>query len=325
MKKIKKNRMYRPSYTLQNDTEVTLVLVDWSNLMYRAWFVSKEQPWVAYCKFFDMLRLCIRKSRQPGVPIKVIFAGESLQKLKRSEIFEEYKANRKPSDDPEFRLFRKEIVNLMKVLGWELVSHPGAEADDVIASIVAKACHRCFCKKKCSNCNCADAYKTDIIIFSGDRDLEQLLAWDRVLIWRAPGLFVDRATFEKEKRFPVVKYEMYKALTGDKSDNIPGVRGFGPVKAKIAIKADSVLEDVWESGGDEALAQLDISLALVKLDTSLSINHNDIWAGPPLLSNLPEDTHPQIVLELKRLREEFMPEQFSDGLEHALTHSHLET
>ena len=72
---------FRPPHSYLDDTEQTLVLVDYSNLLYRAWFVSSKRPWVAYCKFFDMLRLCVKRSKQKDVPLKVIFAGESKTKF----------------------------------------------------------------------------------------------------------------------------------------------------------------------------------------------------------------------------------------------------
>src|SRR5574344_2822012 len=103
------NNKFRPPESFLPNTERTLVLVDWSNLMCRAWFVSREQPWVAFCKFFDMLRLCIHKSKQPGIPINVIFCGESRTKLKRAELFPEYKGTRKQSKNEDFAAFQKKL------------------------------------------------------------------------------------------------------------------------------------------------------------------------------------------------------------------------
>lgn len=300
-----KNNKYRPPESLVDGTTQTLILVDWTNLMYRAWFVSREQPWVAFCKFFDMLRLCIHKSKQPEVPIRVIFAGESRTKLNRTVIFPEYKGTRKPHKNQEFVEFRNALESYIYKLGYKLLRIDGAEADDVIASIVAQLCHRCYCKVPCDNCDCALKYTTDVVIFSGDKDLQQLLAWDRVLIYRAPGLFVTSATFEKEYGIPVKKYGVYKALVGDKSDNIAGVEGFGPVKAKIAINANSVAEDIMDLGGHEAVEQFRLALKLVNLDTKLDIDLSDIYTGPPKINDS-EDVDKRVLLEIKRFKEEFI-------------------
>jgi 5'-3' exonuclease len=142
------------------------------------------------------------------------------------------------------------------------------------------------------------------VIFSGDRDLQQLLSWERVLIYRAPGLFIDVATFEEEFGIPVNKYTIYKALIGDKSDNIQGVEGFGPVKAALAINAGSVSEDIWELGGAKAAAEFKLALKLVNLDTKIKINQDFLYIGPPKIDK-ESKIDPRILLEVKRFKEEF--------------------
>ena len=133
------NNKFRPPESYLEDTEQTLVLVDYSNLLYRAWFVSAKRPWVAYCKFFDMLRLCVKRSKQKNVPLKVIFAGKSKTKLERAKLFKGYKGNRPQIEDPKFRSFRVELAELLKFIGWDILSVDGAEADDVIARLCTSA------------------------------------------------------------------------------------------------------------------------------------------------------------------------------------------
>lgn len=302
-----KNRKLRPPGSFVDTTTETLLLVDWANLMYRAWFVSKEEPWVAYCKFFDMLRLAVKRAKQSGVPLKIIFCGESRTPLKRKEFYPEYKGTRVHGKNEEFAAFRKNLEVIFAKLGYTLIRVDGAEADDVIASIVNKVCHRCYCKVPCVDCEHAKAYTTDVVIFSCDRDIQQLLAWDRVLVFAAPGLFIDRADFEEEFGFPVKKYGIYKALIGDKSDNITGVDGFGPVKAKKAIVFNTVAEDIWEIGGVDAADQFKLALKLVNLDTKLDLDL-DIWCGPPkqqAIKELEKKFDKRIILEINRFSEEF--------------------
>jgi len=174
--------IFRPKSSILSNTTALYILVDYSNVLYRAWFVSREEQWIAICKFFDMLRLCVNKSKQPKIPIKIIFAGESKTRLKRKDIFEGYKGDRPPIKNQEFYIYRKNLNRLIQDLGWTILSIDGAEADDVIASIVNQKCHRCYCKVPCENCDCAQKYTEDVVIFSADNDLQQLLAWDRVLI-----------------------------------------------------------------------------------------------------------------------------------------------
>ena len=300
------NKFRQPDSYLE-DTEQTLVVVDYSNLLYRAWFVSSQRRWIAYCKFFDMLRLCVKRSKQKGVPIKVIFAGESKTILNRKKVSSDYKAHRTSSEDPKFKEFRVGLAELIEFLGWTIMCVDGAEADDVIASIVAKYCHRCHCKVPCENCDCASKYKTDVVIFSGDRDLQQCLAWDRTFVYRAPGLFVTKETFEEEHKFPVEKYNIYKALIGDKSDNIKGVEGFGPAKAFMAIQAGSVAEDIYEMHGHQGTDDFRLALELVNLDSKLDVDLDVLYLGVPLFEDVSfkKRFDEKVLLEVKRLKEEF--------------------
>ena len=294
--------IFKPDDYIHDDTHKTLVLIDWSNLMYRAWFSSKEQPWLAYLRFFDMVRACVHRSKQQGVSLEVIFCGESRTPLKRLEVDPSYKSNRTMPRNDEFREYRQELCHILDLLGWGIISIDGAEADDVIASIVNKVCHRCRCKKKCDNCDCQEKYKTDVVIFSGDRDLQQLLAWDRVLIWRHPGIFVTKESFEDEYGIPVAYYTDYKALVGDKSDNIAGVHGVGPVWARRAIThgLDILANDLVELG-DEAVIEFDKAYDLVKLDEELNVEIPEFRIPNNLSDILNED----ISLAIKRLLIEF--------------------
>ena len=302
---------FRPAESFQDNTVQTLVLVDYSNLLYRAWFVSSKRRWIAYCKFFDMLRLCIKRSKQPGVPLNVIFADESKTILDRKKIDKNYKGTRKRDEDPNFKEFREGLAELIDYLGWGLLHVDGAEADDVIASIVAKYCHRCLCKTPCKDCECHLKYKTDIVIFSGDRDLQTCLAWDRTMIYRAPGLFIDRKSFAEEHGFPIEKYNIYKAIIGDTSDNIKGVEGMGPAKATKAIQADTVAVDIWEMHGPKGVKAFKKALSLVNMNTKLKLFDMDriisLYSGPPQFDEkeFVKKYDKKILLEVQRLKEEF--------------------
>jgi DNA polymerase-1 len=238
----------------------------------------------------------------------VIFAGESKTRLDRKDFSDDYKANRVSSEDVKFKEFRTGLAELLKFLGWDIISVNGAEADDVIASIVAKYCHRCKCKVPCGDdCTCALKYKTDVVIFSGDRDLQQCLAWDRTFIYRAPGLILTKTDVEEDLGFPIDKLNIYKALIGDKSDNIKGVEGFGPARATMAIKANSVAEDIWEMRGHEGAEEFRLALDLVNLNYRVEVDLDSLYLGPPIFedASFKKNYEEKILLEVKRLKEEF--------------------
>lgn len=207
----------------------TLVIIDFNNLFYRAYYSQKEMhelyPWLPVSKFFDMLRKCsqhiIKKYRPES--IEFIFAGESRIKLERTKICSTYKNNRKPINDEVFFSSKKAILNIIRNSGHQLLSVDNFEADDVIASITKMT------KDK------------SIVIFSNDRDMRQLLYFTDTIIYMNPGMFYDGEAFRKEYGISPEYFVIYKALVGDKSDNVEGVSGWGPVKAKKHI-----LSGTWE-------------------------------------------------------------------------------
>lgn len=152
----------------------------------------------------------------------------------RYELFKEYKGNRRVKEnDPKLQekwddlmaLKGKidDVVNFsLKDLEVTVLRHPRLEADDVIASYAR------FLATK----------DEDVVVVSNDGDFAQLLHGEltgRISVWD-PG---KKAFMPKPEHDPVV----FKALVGDKSDNIPGVPGYGPKKAARAATYSSEIGD----------------------------------------------------------------------------------
>lgn len=150
------------------------------------------------------------------------------KKSLRKEMFPEYKANRKHEEDfspEEWETFnrakditRKRILPEIGIVNNARAS--GYEADDLIAMAVDN--------------------DYDNIIVSNDRDLYQLLADNGARtcsvyhpMKKKLYTFQD---FSEEFGIEVWEYLHYKALQGDSSDNIPGLKGIGPKKALQIIK-----------------------------------------------------------------------------------------
>ncbi len=156
-------------------------------------------------------------------PDFVVAAMESKEETERKKLFAEYKAQRKPMDDE----LKQQIPVLFEVLdafGIRDISVSGYEGDDVIGSLVTQ-------------------YKKDaeIIIASNDRDLWQLVG-NGVMVMSpknngsAADWIGSREVRAKYGFGPELVVD-YKALTGDPSDNIPGVSGVGKVTAtKLLLK-----------------------------------------------------------------------------------------
>ena len=220
-----------------------LLLVDYSNILYRSYFGSikewENRPWLPILRFLDSLRLCVQRSKPEGIPVEVIFAGESRQKLERSKIDPSYKSQRAPIKHDIFRKFRKVLALILRDMDTHLVSRPGAEADDIIASVVSYVNPLddppwMPTSKKTS---------TTTIVFSNDKDLYQLLKYQRCYIFKNPGVFYTPELFRSEYGFDPYEFTAYKAMIGDKSDNVSGVNGIGPVNAKKHILDGTVPTD----------------------------------------------------------------------------------
>ena len=269
-----------------NATRV-LLLIDYSNLLYQSYFSGSkswvDRPWLPILRFMDSLRLFIQRSKIDGIPVEVIFAGESKKKLERSKIDPSYKAQRIPINHDVFYHFRKIMELIIEDMGTKILIRDGAEADDIIASITDCVCNECTClnKNTCLTCYHKDQYTTDVIIFSSDRDLNQLLRYDRCYIYRSPGVFYTRENFIDEYDFDPNKYNMYKAMVGDKSDNISGVNGLGPAKATKYIQEENVPTNNPEFKKSLSLVELNYDLdiptdgSILKFDEELkhSINY----------------------------------------------------
>lgn len=123
-----------------------------------------------------------------------------------------------------------------------------------------------------------------------------------------PDYLLPKKVSQELYNFPVTKFTVYKALTGDKSDNIKGVEGFGPAKAIIkAIQAGSVSEDIYEMHGPEGYDQFKASLGLVNLDYKLNIDIKPLYSGVPIIGDekiLKKKYTDKVLLEVKRLKEE---------------------
>ena len=155
----------------------------------------------------------------------------------RHERFPEYKAQRPPSP-PELRPQFDRVKELMTAFAVPIYELPGFEADDLIGTL----------------CRQAEAAGAETVILTGDRDTFQLIT---------PMVRVDLASSERDRRI-VDEAELaeryggltadqqpdYKALVGDKSDNIPGVPGVGDKTATTLLTNFGTLEGIYERLGE---------------------------------------------------------------------------
>jgi DNA polymerase-1 len=204
-----------------------VLLVDGLNTFIRAWAISPvtNDDGVHVGGISGSL-LSIGYAIKNIKPTRVIlcFDGKGGSQRRR-KLFPEYKGNRKPtsnlnrafvgSDDKEAQ--RKNmgmqlgrLVNYMDNLPVSILSLDNIEADDTIAYI---------CKQVLSDSQC--------FIMSSDKDFLQLVD-DRITVWSpTKKKLYFKGDVLSDTGIPAHNYLLYRTLTGDKSDNIPGIKGAG--------------------------------------------------------------------------------------------------
>lgn len=188
------------------------------------------EPTRATYVFTNMLLQLIREQK-PDFLAMVMEGGDA--EVFRRDIDPQYKANREPPPEDLAPQIRRicQIVAGQKI---PVLSVPGFEADDLLATI----CQRL-----------ADQ-DIDIFMVSRDKDLDQLLS-DRVRLFDpGKGEIIGPAELLATKGYGPAQAVEVQTLSGDSTDNVPGVKGIGPKKAAALINkygsARAVLEHAHE-------------------------------------------------------------------------------
>ena len=269
-----------------------IFVIDGSSYLYRAFHAmpplstSTGIPTGAIKGVTNML-MTLKKDSE-GSPIIVVFDAKG--KTFRNDIFSSYKANRPPMPD-DLRSQIEPVKLICKAIGFPLLIIDGVEADDVIATVAEKAKNRTL---KC-------------VISSLDKDLMQLVEDPKVSMMNT----MTHQIFDEEKvldKFGVKPTQIRDllALTGDSSDNIPGIPKVGQKTAakwlnefenikNIKSNADSIKGVV----GDNLrgfITDLDRNIELVSLkrDVDLKVKFEDL-----LIANPNEDELERIFKELE--------------------------
>ena len=263
-----------------------ITLLDGHALAYRAyfaltaagtqtnrWITSAGEPTAGTYGFTSIL-LSLLEKEKPEYLAVAFDTGKTF----RDDLFPAYKATRaKMPDDLRPQIDRiREVVRTFRIPVFEA---EGFEADDVLGTIAKQLA----------------AAGTDVLILSGDRDLLQLV--DQRITVRLPGKSLSESTdydprrFEEQWGFAPPKLIDYKALVGDKSDNIPGVSGIGEKSATELIQKYGSLDEIYkhleeiapryraklEAGRESAL--LSYQLATIRTDVPLHADLAECRAG----------------------------------------------
>ncbi|MFH1654591.1 MAG: DNA polymerase I [Pseudomonadota bacterium] len=211
------------------------VLIDGANYIFRAYYAirplttSKGFPTNALYGFTRML-LKIFRDLKPDYWV-VVF--DTKEPTFRDEEYADYKANRKepPSDlVQQFPHFER----LIDAFSIPTLKKPGFEADDVIATLVKKEAK----------------VDIEVVILSGDKDLMQLVTDDVKMLdemrdkWIGPKEVVEKLGVEPSQVVDLL------SLSGDSSDNIPGVSGIGRKTAVKLLTEYKTLDNILKHSGE---------------------------------------------------------------------------
>lgn len=218
-----------------------LYLIDGHALAYRAYFAltatSDGSRWItksgeptAGVYGFTSVLLRLLDQEAPEYIAVSFDTGRTF----RDDIYPEYKATREKTPEdlvPQFDRIRQ----VVRALGIPILEAEGFEADDVLGTIAARVAKQ----------------GVHVTIITGDRDLLQLV--DKSVTIRLAGQrlseAVDYGPSEVEDKYgiKVGQFVDYKALIGDKSDNIPGVRGIGEKTAVSLLQEFGTLDRVFDN------------------------------------------------------------------------------
>jgi DNA polymerase-1 len=256
----------------------TLYLIDGHALAYRMYFAltaggsstrwqtSKGEPTAGTYGFAREL-LRIIEQEKPDYIAVAFDTGKTF----RDQIFPDYKGTRaKMPDDltPQIKRIR-EMIDAFNIPRLEM---EGYEADDVLGSIARTAAEQGLGVK----------------IITGDRDLLQLVN-ERTTVYLAGDdqNYITDEDVVKKLGVPPAQVVDYKALVGDKSDNIPGVTGIGEKTAIALIQKFQTLDNIYqnieqvenrwknklEQNRDNAFMSRDLAQIKTNLNIRLDLEH----------------------------------------------------
>lgn len=209
-----------------------LYIIDLSGYVFRAYHAITPltspdgEPTQAIFGTVNMLEKLVRQRR----PAMLAVAMDSSKPTFRKEVYPEYKGHR-PPPPPDLPAQMRRCREIVDAFAIPVFQKDGFEADDLIACAVAQA----------------RDHGLRVVIVSADKDLMQLVGED-VVLWDTMRDKVFGVA-EVEERFgvPVSAVRDWLALTGDSSDNIPGVPSVGPKTATELLSRFGNLDQLFSN------------------------------------------------------------------------------
>lgn len=274
-----------------------LVLIDGHSVLFRAFYAypmlttSSGEMVNAVFGFANILLTVIRDLD----PTHIAVSFDREKPTFRHKEYEGYKAQR-PETPQELVDQQSRVEEVVKVLNIPTFAVEGFEADDVIGTLARQAVRGSESKDEKSRARSKELRSTEVVIVTGDQDMLQLIDEGKIFVYTParkndlPKIW-DREVVEEKYGFSPQRIVDYKALAGDASDAIPGVKGIGPKTATRLIQAYKTLDGIFENldelrksfgesvytklGDSKDLAYLSYKLATINTQAPIKLVLND--------------------------------------------------
>lgn len=215
-----------------------VVLVDGNNLLFRSYYATAYTgnimrnrdgfPTNGLYGFVNMINKIVAEENP-----KYMMVAFDIGKTFRHEKYKDYKGGRRETPEDlkvQFPIAKK----ILTAMGIKYLECEGYEADDIIGTISS------WCDKD---------PEYEALIVSSDKDLLQLISDETVVKLLKPKdyIMMDKANFIQTYGFEPIKMIDLKALMGDASDNIPGVKGIGEKTAIKLLTQYGSLDGIYEN------------------------------------------------------------------------------
>jgi DNA polymerase-1 len=211
-------------------------LIDGYSLLYRAFYALPQSivttsglPTNALYGFTSMVLKLLDSEEEVGIGV----VWDSGKPAFRMEVFPEYKAHRSSMPE-ELKVQLDHLDEILESMNVPAIRAEGFEADDALATLSQQV-----------------PEDVELYIVTGDQDAMQLVD-GRVKVLRTTRGVSETRTYGRQEvieEYGVTPEQIpdYKALAGDPSDNIPGVRGIGPKGAASLLQQFGSVAEIYEN------------------------------------------------------------------------------
>ena len=211
-----------------------IVLIDGNSIFYRSFYalplLTNERGEFSNAVYGFAMQIV--KIISDLKPTHIVVAFDAGKKTFRNNLYDNYKATRKPMAD-ELKVQIEPLKRMLSLMNIKFIDEVGYEGDDILGML------------------CTEFAGDDKIIVTGDRDTLQLIDDKTTIYFTKKGMtdvkVMGESELQEEYGIPASSIVDLKALQGDTADNIPGAKGIGPKTALALIKEWKTIEKIYKN------------------------------------------------------------------------------